>query len=170
MALTATVGGSTSNSYVTRAEANAYFQLGTHPKSLTWFDLADEAKDEYLILATTQIDALPINGAKYDTAMTSGVPDQSLKFPRAQDYDDSTEYIPDPVKRATYEQAIWLALGSGDSKREQLQAQGVKSVSIADVSETYGDVSYRSPFSQLGPMAKNIILGARLVRRGGKWG
>jgi hypothetical protein len=169
MALVATVGGATSNSYGTRAEANAYFQLGMHPKSLTWFNLADEAKDEYLVLATAQIDALPIKGAKYDTAMTSGVPDQRLKFPRGADYDDSTSYIPAAVKQATYEQSVWLAQGGGGSSRELLQAQGVKSVTIGDVSESYGDSTFRNPFSQLSPMAKNILMASGVLRKGGRW-
>lgn len=168
MALVATVGASTSNSYVTRLEADAYFQLGMHPNALKWHDQKYEAKDAYLIQATRMIDACPISGAKYDTDMTSGVPDQSLKFPRAQDYDDSTEYIPVDIKTATYEQAIWLvSMGISDT-REQLQAQGVTSASIGDVSETYsGAPASSNPVHRLAPGARAILVNGGFLSRGG---
>jgi len=168
MALVSTVGASTSNSYVTRLEADAYFQLGMHPNALKWHDQKFEAKDAYLIQATRMIDACPINGAKSDTGLTSGVPDQALKFPRAQDYDDSTEYIPADIKTATYEQAIWLvSLGLSD-RREQLQAQGVVSASIGDVSETYsGALAGGDPVRKLCPSARAILKNGGFLSRGG---
>ena len=168
MALVSTVGASTSNSYVSRLEADAYFQLGMHPNALKWHDQKYEAKDAYLIQATRMIDACPINGSKYDTNLTSGVPDQSLKFPRAQDYDDSAEYIPSDIKTATYEQAIWLvSMGSSDT-REQLQMQGVTSASIGDVSETYsGALSSADPVHRLCPTAKAILKNGGFLSRAG---
>ena len=167
MALVATVGGSTSNSYVTRAEADAYFQLGMHDKSLTWFQLDVEDKDQYLIKATLIIDSQKLRGSKYTTTATSGVPDQRLHFPRGQDYDDSTEYIPIDVKLATYEQAIYLALAGGDTTRQQLQAQGVTSVSVGDVSESYASDKPTTGIGALAPMARQILLAGGYIRRGG---
>lgn len=170
MALVSTVGASTSNSYVTRAEANAYFQLDMHPNALKWHELEDEVKDAYLIRATKMIDNCPIAGAKYDTDTTSGVPDQALKFPRAQDYDDSTEFIPMEVKNATYEQALWLATTGVSDSREEMQARGVTSVSVGDVSETYGTVrNTTDPAQRLCPEAKNILLTGCFLRRAGRF-
>jgi hypothetical protein len=45
--------------------------------------------------------------------------------------------VPDKVKRAVVEQALFISSGGGE--RSQLQAEGVKSYSIGDLSETYGD-------------------------------
>lgn len=56
---------------------------------------------------------------------------------------DSTSYvtliykIPDKVKLAVVEQALFLSSGGGE--RSQLQAEGVKSYSIGDLSETFAD-------------------------------
>ena len=170
MALVATVGASTSNSYVTRAEADAYFQLGMHPNGLKWHELEDEVKDALLIRATRMIDNCPIYGAKYDTDLTSGVPDQALKFPRAVDYDDGTTFIPMGVKYATYEQAIWLASVGTSDNREEMQARGVTSVSVGDVSETYGSVRNTSdPAQRLCPETKNILITNCFITRAGRF-
>jgi hypothetical protein len=135
--LVATAGGSTSNSYVTVAEANAYFE--EHPEFAAWDKLATASgKERYLMTATRIIDRQPIDGGKYDTTTTSGVPDQALKFPRAADYDGGV-FIPVEVKEATYEQALYLAkVGGPSNTRAVLQAQGVTAASVDSVSETYG--------------------------------
>ena len=168
MALVSTVAASTSNSYVTRAEADLYFQLGMHDKSLTWFKLDAEDKDQYLIKATLTIDSQKLRGSKYTTTATSGVPDQRLHFPRGEDYDDSTTFIPLDVKLATYEQAIYFALSGGSTTRAQLQAQGVTSVTIGDVSESYAGDTQTSGAGMLAPLAKQILLKGGYIRRGGQ--
>jgi hypothetical protein len=168
MALVATVGASTSNSYVTQAEATTYFANGMHAKNATWSALDSSSKDEFLIQATLMIDSLRIKGQKNDTALTSGVPDQRLKFPRTDDVDDATEYIPLDVKHATYEQAIHLATaGGGSETRTQLIAQGVTSVSVGDVSESYDSASAGSlnPLNMLAPLPRQILLGGGYIQR-----
>lgn len=56
---------------------------------------------------------------------------------------DTTSYVrlihkvPDKVKWAVIEQALFISSGGGE--RSQLQAEGVKSYSIGDLSETYAD-------------------------------
>ena len=56
---------------------------------------------------------------------------------------DTTSYyvviqkIPVEVKKATVEQALYILNGGGE--RAKLQAEGVKSYSIGDLSETFGD-------------------------------
>ncbi len=168
MALVATAGATSANSYTTRAEANAYFQLAVNPKKATWFALQNETKDEWLIRATQTIDAQPINGTKLDTNLSAGVPDQALKFPLDGDSEGGTAYIRDVVKRCTYEQAIYLAeAGDGSTTRQRLQAQGVTSVTIDDVSETYGSSGTSGGVMLLAPIVKTMLYSAGLIRRTG---
>lgn len=59
---------------------------------------------------------------------------------------DTTSYykviqkVPQEVKLATLEQALYLLNGGGE--RAKMQAEGVKSYSIGDLSETFGDGGY----------------------------
>lgn len=160
MALVATVGASTANAYDTLANANTYFASGDHPKYSTWNALTDAEKTSYLIQATRQIDALKINGPKYTTTATSGVPDQALKFPRAVDYDDGTTFIPVRVKHAMFEQALFLADNlAGSEERLNLQRQGVKSFSLGDLSESYTGRGQRA----LCDLAYRMLLEAGLL-------
>ena len=151
MALDATVAGKNANSYVTRAVADTFFTAGMHPKSGTWSTLTANQKDEYLIAATEHIDMQRLQGVKNDPAIdTDGLPKQRLHFPRPQDDESGTKYIPLAVKEATYMQAIFLATrGSGHDTRENLQSDGVSSVSIGDVSESYDLAGSKSPRSLL---------------------
>ena len=80
MALDATVGDAAANSYVTRAEAAAYFAESIN--YALWLALSTADQDTLLMSAPTNIDAQNINLPKYTTTETSGVPDQGLKFPR----------------------------------------------------------------------------------------
>jgi len=129
MALKTTPMATDADSYVTLAEANDY--LATNPLFMA---LADSDKETLLKKATMQIDSMRFFGekSKYD---------QALSFPRIkEDYYGmpitETE-IPVKVKFATCEQAAYILSESG-SKRLQLQAEGVKSYSIGDLSETFG--------------------------------
>ena len=132
-----TVGAATSNSYAAVADADTYFEH--HPEFTTWDALFTVDKQRWLILATTRIDLQDLDGVKNDTGATSGVPDQALHFPTSKDVDDSTEFIPIPVKRATYEEAISLSKRGTSSARLDLQAEGVTEVQIGDVREKYGE-------------------------------
>ncbi len=161
MALSATVGDSAANSYVTQAAATTYF--GDHPLTATWTALTSDEKDQYLILATTHIDMQPIDGVKYDETTTSGAPDQALRFPRAADYDGGV-FIPAPVAKATYEQAIMLAGTGASSTRTDLQRQGVVEVALPDITEKY-DTSVAST-NPLGAIALGILEAAGLL----SWG
>lgn len=101
--LVATVGGTTSNSYVTLGEANTYFagRLGGE----AWADV--ENGTLALITATAEIDKLNFYGMKTNSA-------QALKFPRLNILDDEgwvydSNVIPVPVKQATCEMALYLS-------------------------------------------------------------
>lgn len=96
----ATLSGASSNSYVTLADADAYFE--TTPDSGTWTDKTTDQKNRALISATRWIDALSFYGDRCTDT-------QALKWPR-EDYtvdgvDLVCTLIPDGIKTATYELA-----------------------------------------------------------------
>ena len=162
MALVATVGASTSNAYDTYANSIIYFADGMHPKADTWLALLQPDAESYLIQASRQIDTLKIVGGKYTQTMTSGVPDQALKFPRGCDYDDGTTYIPVEVKKAMYEQAVHLASNTGNTgERAELQRQGVSSFTLGDLSETY--TGQATSWRELCDVAYNILRNAGFI-------
>jgi hypothetical protein len=169
MALVATVGASTSNAYDTRANTNAFFQLGNHPLGEEWWTTHDSDKDSFLIQATRDIEMQRLTGTKNDTDTTAGAPDQRLHFPRTTDVDGGTEYIPLAVKEAMYIQAAFYASkgsASGATKRAQLQAQGVESWTMEGFSETYGKAN-TSAESILHPEALQMLLGGGFITRKG---
>jgi len=104
----ATLSGASSNSYVTLAAANSYFE--TVPDSATWTNKTDDQKNRALISATRWIDSLNFYGDRCDEG-------QALKWPR-NNYDvDGVElecsFIPNDIKYATYELARALANDTG---------------------------------------------------------
>ena len=102
--ITATLKGETSNSYVTLAEANTYFE--TAPEESTWDDKSDDQKNRALISACRWIDSLNFLGDRCDN-------DQALKWPRNNYHVDNVELvctaIPKGIKYAQYELAKALA-------------------------------------------------------------
>jgi hypothetical protein len=106
--INATLSSATANSYVTLADANAYFE--TVPDSATWTNKTDDQKNRALISATRWIDSLNYLGDRCDE-------DQALKWPR-NNYDvDGVELecslIPAQIKYAAYELARALANDTG---------------------------------------------------------
>lgn len=119
--------------YATVEEATTYFASRLHAEAWTSASAADKGKA--LSMATQAIDRQPLKGSKSDSAQTLG-------FPRYPD----TE-VPQAVKDATCEEALAL-LERGDSQRRKLQAEGVTSMSIGGLSETYAAGSGRGLLSQ----------------------
>lgn len=73
----------------------------------------------------------------------TGKVDLESSFPSALDSTSQfklIEKIPDAVKQAQCEIALWLLQGKHREGRAKLQAAGVKSFSIGDFSETFGDI------------------------------
>ena len=103
-AIHATLKGSNSNSYVTLAEADLYFE--TVPAETDWDDKSDDAKNRALISACRWIDSLNYYGDRCDE-------DQALKWPRNNYTVDDVELactsIPASIKYAQYELARQLA-------------------------------------------------------------
>lgn len=116
MAIDATVGGASANSYATIAEADAYF--ATRTPSTSWDAATEPEKDAALQSAARRVDqerfvghtVKPING-------TSSEPTQALAFPRyslvsREGWVYLHTVIPEGVKRAQFEIAYALLDGS----------------------------------------------------------
>ena len=134
MALVADIASSVMNSYVTEAEAAAYFADRGHGE--VWEDVENPAA--FLISATNQIDwFMNFRGSKVSSS-------QPLEWPRIDVFDESgLEYIssteiPVRVKQAVFE----LALASIDSDRmadsDMAGLQEVKVGSLKIVSNMVG--------------------------------
>jgi hypothetical protein len=100
----ATLGGALANSYVTLADADAYFD--TTPDSTNWDNKTTDQKNRALISATRWIDALSFYGDRCSET-------QALKWPREDYKVDGIELactlIPVGIEVATYELARALA-------------------------------------------------------------
>jgi hypothetical protein len=102
MTIITTVGGSTSNSYVDIAEADAYFL--TRVGATAWVDLEDEQKEAYLLTAARQLEVTIWSGTKLHRAT------QSMSWPRIGIYDFDANIIngiPEKLKQAQLEFAYW---------------------------------------------------------------
>lgn len=165
MALVATVGGATSNSYVTTAEADTYF--ATRYNNSTWTALTTAQKEAALITATEQIDRLRFRYLRYGSEIENADDYQRLEFPRSYTLDIAgVAIVPLEVKKATYEQAWFvISYAAETEKRAALQAQGVKSFSTGgvenfnapSVSETYETAGGEASASGVCSAAKRLL-------------
>jgi len=106
MALDATVGGASSNSYATVAEADAYFV--THLKNASWMGLADEAtKEIYLQSATRYLDQF------VDWFGQKVSDDNALDWPRYGFSEYASNEIPTLLKQVVFEMALHLIDNDG---------------------------------------------------------
>lgn len=150
--LTCTPGGGSDNSYVTLAQANAYFTNGL--RATTWEAWTEDDRTRALIEATQQIErqggARPstnsanrsrFRGEPYNSLLS----DQCLHFPRAGDLDEGgSVVVPQGVKDAVCEQAYFLLKKQDEPDlldRADLQRQGVKIANVDGVYEQYGSKS-----------------------------
>lgn len=164
MAIIATPGAADANSYVTQAEADAYF--AARFGSATWTALSGSDKETALRHATRNIDTNRLRGWKVTET-------QALEFPRYRpNWQDElgvvypANEIPKAVKDACCEEALWVASHAstgGQSPRQQLQAEGVQSFSVGDLSESF---AAPAAVQLLGPRAQALL--RHWIDRGGQ--
>ena len=178
MAIEATPGGETSNSYVTLAEAETYF--ADRLRVDAWSGASSADKEKALLTACRHIEACRIRvhrrpygypgelpdamGRPYDPLAPSN-PDQALSFPRKKDMGSAGDYaVPKRVKDAQCEEALaLLARGTEQERRRALQAAGVTSFSVDGLSESYGSPGAACPLES----AEARTLLARFIDKGG---
>jgi len=126
------------NSYVSMQEAAEYVKahyLGRDSARKSWDGLSPEDQTTRLISACADIETLPFTGRKSNAA-------QALAFPRLPAQYGKAQDIPQKVKDAQVELAMWMAddkKSADRAQRKDLQEQGVKSFSVGNLSESYGD-------------------------------
>ena len=136
--LDAVVGGTTSNSYISLADADTFWSKKLETEE--WLAFSKDERDKALIQATSQSEMLVHLGVKY---YNTTVKEQSLHYPRANDIDEvdgSTIIIPQPIEDYTCIQALYL-LEKWKSPdlldRRQLQSEGISNISLDGISENY---------------------------------
>lgn len=162
MALDTTLGGASSDSYVSLAEATAYFAARFGADA--WDYLSEANREKALKQATREVDRHRFHGSRWRW-------NQALEFPRQYPYHrehpehTTTVEIPASVKEATLEQALWIAThetAGGRSPRQQLQQEGVTQFRVGSTSETFGGAS----LSILCPEARQLL--RRWISRWGR--
>jgi hypothetical protein len=164
VAIIATPGAANANSYVTIDEADAYFSYRFGASA--WQALSSANKEIALRHSTQSIDQQRLRG--YQVQDT-----QALAFPRyiPGSWDASgllypSTDIPQAVKDACCEEALWLAQNAstgGMSPRQQLQAEGVSSFMVGNLQESYSGGRH---VQLLGPRAQTLL--RQWIDRGGQ--
>jgi len=128
--LDATSSGGSANTYVTVAEADAYFAAHfSQAKTSAWSWLEAHQKVSSLRLACSIIETLPFHGGSVGPAVW----DQALQFPTTEDYADNAYAVPQVVKDAQCEQAMYLLTADEASMTAQMQGIWEESVQAGDV-------------------------------------
>ena len=143
--INATLSSASANSYVTLADADAYFE--TVPNSSTWTDKTTDQKNRALISATRWIDSLNFYGDRCDNG-------QALKWPRNNYHVDRVELtcsvIPNDIKYATYELARALANDTDAiTNTENDPNELYQEVTLGDLKVRYKDEKVENPINNI---------------------
>lgn len=106
----ATPAGAAANSYVTLAEADAYFAVRSHSEAWTG-ELDDDTRRRALITACNQLEvALQWVGYPTTTTQRLGMPRVGLRV-RNGNADYASDVVPQPIKDLQCEQALVVLAG-----------------------------------------------------------
>jgi len=138
MAIDATIGGVSANSYVTMAEAVAYF--GDRSPATDWDAATNPEREDALLSAARRLDQERFSGRPRNplNGRSSGTT-QAMKWPRQGVVDDEgwaflDTVIPDAVKRAQMELAYLLLGSSGGNFFADSGLGGFNSVQVGPIS------------------------------------
>jgi hypothetical protein len=136
-----TVGGSASNTYISRADANTYFEGKYHKAA--WESASDADKDIVLVEATRVLDAMYI-WRGHPTDLTTP---QALDWPRTGVLDSDgvnlipEDELPDELRWATAELA--MSILSGDRTADSdVEVQGLTRLKAGSVELGFKDNVY----------------------------
>jgi hypothetical protein len=156
VAITATAGSASANSYVTLAEADTYME--SRLNSSTWDDATTDNQNRALVEATRELDVLLFTGRKAEDA-------QALQWPRDNAIDPdspnafffATTEIPQRVKDAQMELAFQF-IKSGTTDVAALDATlNVRSKTIDVISTEYTEPYQRAKGLKRYPRVWNLI-------------
>lgn len=142
MTFDATVAGSTANSYLSTAAADALAAGDAGPGAAAWLATDVPSQQKVLQRATREVNAyLRSSGiARYSAT-------QALLYPRAVDVLSNTPFIPTPVQFATYAQAKFLNVNAAVLDAAQARkARGIDSGSEPNVSWSARSMPADVPF------------------------
>ena len=125
--ITATLESESANSFVTLAEANAYFE--TVPSSTNWDDKTDDQKNRALISATRWIDTLNFYGDRCNA-------DQALSWPRNNYHVDRVELACDSNDKYATPESVNALANDTDSYRVTGDTGLYESVRLGEMSST----------------------------------
>ena len=147
------------NTYIELADAETFFS--TRLKVDEWKYATDTDKSKALIIASQKIDELPLKGYKSTTTQTMAFPRYFYGCWLQNDYQiqqvlPNNGVIPEDIKKSVCLEALELLKDEPD--RIIAQRQGVKSVTIGNVSETYsGTGGSGSVYNILSPEALTLL-------------
>ena len=152
--IVATAKSASANSYVTLAEAEAYFvgRSGT----TSWDNETTDNKNRALVTATNRLEQVDYHGTPTDSS-------QRLKWPRVGTYDLDGRYhdqdtIPRPIQEATYEVA--LALVNGDLELKDSGLEGFRSTKVGPLAvEPYHGYEAGSLPRQVRRLLQGLMVG-----------
>jgi hypothetical protein len=167
--IVATVGGSTSNSYVTLAEAESYMEARLN--AALWDAASDDTKNRALVESTRELDVLDWDGWRTDDV-------QALSWPRewVVDPDDpngdyfASNVIPQRVKDACMELANQFVKAGTTDVAALDDTTGIRRKKV-DVLETEYEPGYRKAgmaryprvMAFIRPLLKSVV-GSLMVR------
>lgn len=170
LVLDVTVGGSAANAYLSRAEADAYFESRLY--ATAWTGATGANKDIAIVWATRLLDR-SIDWIGYVTTAL-----QALRWPRANALSADgililNDVIPKQVKEATAELAMWLLQ---KDRTAETGREGIRAFSVGKLSFQFDKLDNPTPIpdavyqlvSSLGELQEVATRGdvgmARLVR------
>ena len=143
MALDATVGGVSANSYISVADADAYF--ASTFKASVWDAATDESKIASLILATRLLD----NNVNYYGDVAADT--QALRWPRTSTFDkDGVEYSDTAIPREFQNIVCDLAISLIENGGYTGSSNQFKQLNIGSLAFKYKD-------SGDGPFPPNVV-------------
>ena len=143
-----TSAGSTSNSYITTAEATTYFT--NNPLFYTTWDIISD-KDSWVLWSAKAIDRLSFSGQRYDV-------NQSMEFPR----DITDEYttagiIPQVVKDAQCEMIIFLRMHTDNITMKPHQLLNSIDIDGGAIKTSYQQEDLSMKYSVIGGSMEAIL-------------
>jgi hypothetical protein len=174
LVLDATAGGASSNSYVSLADAETYFE--GRPFASAWNDATDPEKEQALVYATTILERERWAGAKgvsYDAALT-----QALAWPRrwapTLEWDAAPQWIsewffdvgtgyysdltvPTPIVRATCELALEILRAGDDDPFAVDTSRDLKRKKIGPIEKEWFEAGDRARGVGIYPIVAALI-------------
>lgn len=151
MAVDTTVAGTSANSYLDVAGADAFASTELGKLAKAWRNATIEDKEAALLRATAEIDEYTGSGS------TLFLTTQALRFPRLLDVDAAAvPFIPVRVRRATFLQASYL-LANADVLDDAATRRARGLVNFSNPDGTGGQLADSRDYGRLHPRVEGLL-------------